>query len=177
MPDWSAILSRDGPAVWRTAYRLLGNSADADECFQEACLAALAASGREVVRDWRALLQRMAAARAVDRLRDRYRRARREGPGDLAALAGAGPAPPEGAAAAELGERLRAALTTLPPQQAEAFCLHALDGWSYAEVADQLGLSVDHVGVLLHRARKQLRERLAAHLDPQPSAGARAEAP
>jgi hypothetical protein len=30
---------------------------------------------------------------------------------------------------------------------------------------------------LLHRARKQLRERLAAHLDPEPSAGARAEAP
>jgi RNA polymerase sigma-70 factor, ECF subfamily len=172
MPDWSAILSRDGPVVWQTAYRLLGNSADADECFQEACLAALAASGRETVRDWRALLQRMAAARAMDRLRQRYRRSRREGPGDLAALAGGDPSPAQGAEAAELAARLRAALTTLPPQQAEAFCLHALDGWTYAEVADQLGLSVDHVGVLLHRARKQLRERLTAHLDPQASAEA-----
>ena len=27
MPDWPTILSRDGPAVWRTAYRLLGNRA------------------------------------------------------------------------------------------------------------------------------------------------------
>jgi RNA polymerase sigma-70 factor (ECF subfamily) len=177
MPDWSAILSRDGPVVWQTAYRLLGNSADADECFQEACLAAVAASGRQAVRDWRALLQRMAAARAMDRLRERYRRARREGPGDPAALAGGGASPLQGAEAAELAVRLREGLTALPPQQAEAFCLHALDGWSYAEVADQLGLSVDHVGVLLHRARKQLRERLAAHLDPEPSAGARAEAP
>ncbi|HKB02878.1 MAG TPA: sigma-70 family RNA polymerase sigma factor [Gemmataceae bacterium] len=172
MPDWSAILSRDGPVVWQTAYRLLGNSADADECFQEACLAALAASGRQTVRDWRALLQRIAAARAMDRLRERYRRARHEGPGDLAAFAGSNPGPPEGATAGELAEQLRLALTRLPPQQAEAFCLHALDGWSYAEVADQLGLSVDHVGVLLHRARKQLRERLAAHLDHQPSAEA-----
>ena len=169
MPDWSAILSRDGPVVWQTAYRLLGNSADADECFQEACLAALTASARETVRDWRALFQRMATARAMDRLRQQYRRARHEGPGDLTALPGTDPSPLQGAEAAELAGRLRAALATLPPQQAEAFCLHALDGWSYAEVADQLGLSVDHVGVLLHRARKQLRERLSAHLDPEPS--------
>jgi RNA polymerase sigma factor (sigma-70 family) len=130
-----------------------------------------------VVRDWRAILQRMAAARAMDRLRQRYRRARHEGPGDLAALVGGDPSPLQGAEAAELAARLRKALTTLPPQQAEAFCLHALDGWSYAEVADQLELSVDHVGVLLHRARKQLRERLAAHLDPEPCAGTRGETP
>ena len=175
MPNWSEILSRDGSIVWQTAYRLLGNSADADECFQEACVAALAVSGRETVRDWRALLQRMAAARSMDRLRERYRRTRREGPGDLAALTGSVPSPLQGAEAAELAGRLRKALTTLPPQQAEAFCLHALDGWSYAEVADQLGLSVDHVGVLLHRARKQLRERLVAHLEP--CAGTREETP
>ena len=62
-----------GAAVWRTAYRLLGNRADADECFQEAFLAALEVSRREPVRDWGALLRRLAAARALDRLRRRYR--------------------------------------------------------------------------------------------------------
>ena len=41
MPNWREILGRDGPAAWRTAFRILGNRADADECFQEACLAAL----------------------------------------------------------------------------------------------------------------------------------------
>ena len=41
MPDWNEILARDGPAVWRTAYRLVGNRADADECFQDVFLAAL----------------------------------------------------------------------------------------------------------------------------------------
>ena len=40
MPDRQEIVSRDGDAVWRTAYRYLGNRADADECFQEAFLAA-----------------------------------------------------------------------------------------------------------------------------------------
>jgi RNA polymerase sigma-70 factor, ECF subfamily len=175
MPNWSEVLSRDGPAVWRTAYRLLGNSADADECFQEACLAALAASRKEPVRHWRALLQRLAAARAVDRLRERYRRAGRESAADLSALPAGDLSPVLGAEAAELAGRLREVLTDLPRPQAEVFCLHALDGWSYAEVADQLGLSIDHVGVLLHRARQQLRELLAAHLDPAPSAATRGE--
>ena len=42
MSDWQDILSRDGSAVWQTAYRYLGNRADTDECFQEAFLAAFA---------------------------------------------------------------------------------------------------------------------------------------
>lgn len=177
MPDWSAILGRHGPAVWQTAYRLVGNSADADECFQEACLAALAVGGREPVRDWRALLQRLAAVRAMDRLRQRYRRARREGPADLDLVPGGSPSPAEGAEAAELTGRLREALTALPPRQAEAFCLHALDGWTYADVADQLGLTADNVGVLIHRARKRLRDRLAAHQDPELTGRARETGP
>src|SRR5271157_4030771 len=73
MPDWREILSRGGPAAWRTAYRLLGNRANADECFQEACVAALVVSRRELVHNWRGLLQRLAVARSVDRLRVRKR--------------------------------------------------------------------------------------------------------
>ena len=45
MPDWDEILTRDGPAVWRTAYRIVGNRADADECVQEAFLSALRSPG------------------------------------------------------------------------------------------------------------------------------------
>jgi RNA polymerase sigma-70 factor (ECF subfamily) len=167
MPDWQAILDQDGPAVWQTAYRLLGNRADADECFQEAFLAALAVSRREPVRHWRALLQRLAASRAIDRLRQRRRR-----PGetlaDWDAIRGTGPPPSQEAEDAELAEQLRAALAHLPPNQAEVFCLHCLDGWSYQDVARQLNVTVDSVGVLLHRARKQLRERLATALGVRP---------
>ena len=74
MPDWQEILRGDGPAVWQTAYRLLKHRADADECFQEAFLAALEVSRRGEVRNWRALSQRLVTARAVDRLRERSRR-------------------------------------------------------------------------------------------------------
>ena len=168
MPDWPEILRRDGPAVWQTAYRLLNNQADAEECFQEAFLAALEVSRRESVRNWRALLQRLAAARAVDRLRERCRRRSREQAADWDAMPGSAPSPSQGAEEAELADRLRDALTRLPAKQAEVFCLHCLESWSYQEIAGQLSLSIDAVGVLLHRARKKLRELLAA-LSEQPN--------
>ncbi len=161
MPDWDEIVRRDGPVVWRTAYRLLTNSADADECFQEAFVAALEVSRREQVGNWRALLQRLAAARAVDRLRERYRRRAREQTADWNTLAGNQPSPSQGAEEAELAQRLRDALAQIPAQQAEVFSLHGLEGWSYQEIAEQLSLSINTVGVLLHRARKRLRELLA----------------
>jgi RNA polymerase sigma-70 factor (ECF subfamily) len=165
MPDWQEILRRDGPAVWQTAYRLLNNRADADECFQEAFLAALEVSRRETVRNWRALLQRLAAIRAVDRLRERYRRRSREQTTDWNSLPGPAPPPSQAAEEAEMAQRLRDALAQLPARQAEVFCLHGLEGWSYTEIAGQLSLSIDTVGVLLHRARKRLRELLAP--DPE----------
>jgi len=161
MPDWDEIVRRDGPAVWRTAYRLLNNSADADECFQEVFVAALEVSRREQVGNWRALLQRLAAARAVDRLRERYRRRSREQTTDWNTLAGNEPSPSQGVEEAELAQCLRDALAQIPAQQAEVFSLHGLEGWSYQEIAEQLSLSINTVGVLLHRARKRLRELLA----------------
>jgi RNA polymerase sigma-70 factor (ECF subfamily) len=160
MVDWQAILARDGPAVWRTAYRVLGNRADADECFQEAFLGALAVSQREPVEHWRGLLQRLATARAVDRLRERSRRRAREEVADLDAVGGHEPPPSRQAEDAELSDRLREALADLPAKQAEVFCLHGLESWSYQEIARHLAITVDAVGVLLYRARRRLRERL-----------------
>jgi DNA-directed RNA polymerase specialized sigma24 family protein len=46
MPDWQEIVEREKKAVWQTVYRILGNRADADECFQDAFLAAWEVSRR-----------------------------------------------------------------------------------------------------------------------------------
>ena len=160
MVDWDGIIDREGPAVWRTVCRLLTRRADAEECFQETFVAALELWRRQPVRSPRAALQRLATARAIDRLRQRYREVGRAA--ELPpSLADAGPSPHERAAGEELAEALRAALAELPAKQADAFCLHGLDGYSYREIADALGESVDNVGVLLHRARARLRELLA----------------
>ena len=117
MPNWQEILSRDGGAVWQTAYRYLGNRADADECFQEAFLAAFELSRRQEVKNWRALLKHLAAARAVDRLRRRRHQARRHQVPDWDSLPDQGPTPSQIAEDAELTERLRTALARLPPNR------------------------------------------------------------
>jgi len=161
MPDWQEILSRDGPAAWRTAYRLLGNRADADECFQEAYLAALKVSRREVVQNWRGLLQRAAVARSVDRLRARKRARLQTAASGLGQVRDDSPSPPQDAEGAELASELRRALGRIPPKQAEAFCLHCIEDCSYQEIAESLRISIDAVGVLIHRARQHLRELLA----------------
>jgi RNA polymerase sigma-70 factor (ECF subfamily) len=74
------------------------------------------------------------------------------------------------AVAAELSERLRRALARLPEGRAEAFCLHALSGWSYDEIGRQLGMSSSAVGVNVHRARVRLREILG-ETAPEATAG------
>jgi RNA polymerase sigma-70 factor (ECF subfamily) len=170
MVDWDGIIDREGPAVWRTVCRLLTDRADAEECFQETFLAALQLWRREPVRSPRAALRRLATARAIDALRRRYRAAGRESDEAPASAIDPAPRPPDRAAAAELAEALRVALAALPGKQAEAFCLHCLDGYSYREVGEELNLSVDAVGVLLHRARARLRDLLAARAPADPGA-------
>jgi RNA polymerase sigma-70 factor (ECF subfamily) len=162
MTDWESILRADGPAVWRTARRLVGNDADADECFQEAFIGAVEFSRGHPVQNWRALLTKLATARAIDHLRRRIRRGSREEAADWEKVAHAGSLPSEQAEVAELSQLLRNALTEIPPQQAEVFCLACLSGWSHAEIAQHLAISVDSVGVTVHRARQKLRRLLAS---------------
>jgi RNA polymerase sigma-70 factor (ECF subfamily) len=166
MVDWQELVAREGCAVWQTSYRILGNRADAEECFQEVFLDALRLARRQNVEHWRAMLQRLATRRAIDELRDRVRRNKFESPVPLDALASRDPPPAECAEHAETGSRLRQALALIPERQAEVFCLHVLEGWSYREIGSVLKMPVDTVGVLLHRARKQLRDRLAG-LEPE----------
>ena len=90
---------------------------------------------------------------------------------DWDALPGSSPLPSQGAEDAERAESLRAALAALPPKQAEAFSLHHLEGWSYREIAGHLSSSVDAVGLLLHRARKRLRELLESSAEAPRVAG------
>ncbi len=159
--DWKTILERDGPVAWRAAYRLVGNAADADDCLQDAALAAVQLSRREPVGNWRALLTRLASARALDRLRQRYRsriepyvedQVDPHEPGDTAQLD-------------ELRSQLRIALAHLSHDQAAAFSLCALEGWTYTDASEQLKTPASTVGVLVHRARQRLRELLQA-VDP-----------
>lgn len=170
--DWKTILERDGPVAWRAAFRLLGNAADADDCLQDAVLSAVQLSRREPVYNWRALLTRLASARAMDQLRQRYRNPVSHSVDDHVPATAEADAPGDIAQAVELRSQLIAALTQLSQEQATAFCLCALEGWTYAEAGEQLKTPANTVGVLVHRARQQLRE-LLPNVEPIPTSTTR----
>lgn len=161
MTDWNAIVEQYGGLVWATACRLVGNRADAADCFQETFLAAVKVSRKQTVRDWPILLRHLATARALDVLRARHRRqGRLDSLADPDATVSREAGPPLVAEAADLADRLRTALTQLPPEQAEVFCLSCLEDLSYREIGQRLKVSTNNVGVLLYRARGRLRELL-----------------
>jgi RNA polymerase sigma-70 factor (ECF subfamily) len=59
-----------------------------------------------------------------------------------------------------LGEEIEAAIARLPPMAAKVFRLHYIEKLSYAEIADQLQISVNTVGNHIARALKGLRGNL-----------------
>ena len=151
---------------------MLCNRADAEEAFQETFIAAVELSRREKLATPRAILQHLATARSIDKLRSRQRRRNRHENVDDERLneeSAPGVTPTQHAEAGELSVALREALTELPEKQAECFTLHAIEGWAYQEIADQLGISIDHVGVLIHRARGKLKKSLSRYSGVEPA--------
>ena len=62
---------------------------------------------------------------------------------------------------AELREALEMAVGKLPPRIAQVFQLYEIEERPNREVCDQLKISESNLWVMLHRARKQLRDELA----------------
>jgi RNA polymerase sigma-70 factor (ECF subfamily) len=159
--DWQIVVNEYGPLVWQTAYRLLGDHADTADCFQEVFLAALELSRRQPVRNVAGLLVRLATTRAIDRLRQRSRQERRETERATGDETG-GDDPAGQAQARELVGQLREAIAGLPAQEAKVFCLRYLSDMSYRQIARELSIGINAVGVALHRAKARLRDDLDA---------------
>jgi RNA polymerase sigma-70 factor (ECF subfamily) len=164
MIEWSELIEHHGRSVWQIVYRLVNNANDADDCFQEVFLAAYKFSERETVHDFGRLLRRIAYVRGLRVLRDRYGASSvtsLDSIGEVDFLESPEPLPISAAQEAELAEALRQALTVLPEDQAIAHCLKYQEGWDYEQIAEQLAVTPNNVGVLLNRARKRLRGLLS----------------
>ncbi len=156
--DWQIIIEKHGPAVWQTAYRLLGDSDDAADCFQETFVCALEISQRQHVRSFSGLLTRLATTRAIDQLRRRFRQSHCNAvSADWDAESSKNPGPAQMAQQSELVDKLRTEVAQLPPQEAQVFCMRYLNDMSYRQIAKALGIKANAAGVLLHRARAKLR--------------------
>jgi RNA polymerase sigma-70 factor (ECF subfamily) len=154
--DWERIVADHGRAVWTTVYRILKHEADAQDCYQQTFLDAFRASRQRPANNWAALLARIATRRAIDRLRERVAARNRRRAEHLARGTGNPAATSAQHVELDLTDALRAALAELPPSQATVFWLRNVEELSYAEIADQMGFSINKVGVLLHRARASL---------------------
>lgn len=157
MPESQEQLTEHSEHVWRTVVRLLGDSEDARECFQQTFVDGLRLEP-STVRNWRAVLCRIATRRSMDLLRRRYREQ-----GSVSRLE-AEPLDEERPEAEldfhELRHAVRETLATLPPNQAEAFWLRHMEDLSPEEIGRQLGIEPGHVRVLVHRAVTRLRKSL-----------------
>jgi RNA polymerase sigma factor (sigma-70 family) len=60
----------------------------------------------------------------------------------------------------QVDERLKDALERVPNTYREPFVLFALDGLSYAEVAERMSIPVGTVMSRIHRARQRMKARL-----------------
>lgn len=175
----SELVDQHGEMVFATAYRILGSSADAEDVFQEVFMKVLRGWDRIVrsgtMREWGAYLRVITTRRAVDVLR-RTKRRKHVGVEWIEHLAGPdGKNPRQIVMQNEMANVMRRALAKLPKKESRVFCLKYFEGLSYEQIAGQVGITVDSVGVLLHRARKRLREildpSLLQHNEPTTVAG------
>ncbi len=137
--------------------RILKHEADALDCWQDVFLEAWERSRRGPVTSWEGLLRWLATRRAIDALR---RRQRRSAGNEVDQLPDRAPSVEQQASFQELVERVRQELIHLPDKQAEAFWLVCVDQCSYGEVAAQMQIEANAVGVLVHRARQHMRTLL-----------------
>ena len=156
MTDWNRIVRDYGAMVFGTAWRVLGHAADTEDVVQEVFLEAHRLRQTQTVRHWGGFLRRLAACRALDRLRQRKVTVSLDG----LALLGSGDGPEEVAIGRELADRLRQAIAQLPEREGSVFCLRCFEDLSYQQIAETLDISPGAVAAALHKARAKLESLL-----------------
>src|SRR5690349_9758427 len=146
--------------VFGVALRMLGSRAEAEEIAQEVFLRAHRAIG-EFRGDARlgTWLYAIASRLCLNRLAAPDRRVTR-GDDALADVPAAGPDAAAAAERAELNAALRAAIAELPEDRRIVLVLRDVEGLTYDEIVEALGLEPGTVRSRLHRARLQLKEKL-----------------
>jgi RNA polymerase sigma-70 factor (ECF subfamily) len=154
--------------TFRLVCAILHNEADARDVCQEVWLTVWKQLGtfRGDAR-FTTWLHPIATRRALDQLRKRRRwfdRFLPFDPGDAAVASAPEPVTTDDASqqleGAENIARVRAALASLPPKHRAVLALRELEGQSYEEIAQAVGIPVGTVMSRLHHARRLLAEKL-----------------
>lgn len=155
---FAVLVRRYTPMMRAYARRILSGTADVDDVVQDAFITAwgqlpkLDDPGR--VKSW---LMRITSRKAIDRIRAERPQVDLDGV-DLPALEVSDP--PRRAEARAGVAALSDALQHLPALQRECWVLREIGGYTYEEIAEELGVPLSTVRGLLARARKDILVRM-----------------
>ena len=170
-PGWEEIVTEHSARVYRLAYRLTGNRHDAEDLTQEVFVRVFRSLHTYRPGTMAGWLHRITTNLFLDGAR-RKQRIRFDALSDEAAhrLPSAMPGPDTVQMDQLFDPDVEAALASLAPDFRAAVVLCDIEGLSYEEIADVLGLKLGTVRSRIHRGRAQLRAALAHRA---PTAGRR----
>ena len=129
---------------------------------QEAFVRLIRGGPQGLVDNPRAYLYRIASNLLTDHYRDQTRRPRASAEPLSIAVVDGTPGQERALLAKDRVGHLEQAIGELPPRQREVLLLHKLEGLSYGEIADRLGISKNTVMVHMMRALAYCRDHLSA---------------
>ena len=157
-PAFEELFRTEYVRVVAIAHRVLGDQAEAEDVAQDVFVSFYRSHPANAPYG-PAWLHAAAAHAALNALRGRDRRSRREAAQALPVDAAAVDDPSEVVAASETRDEVRAVLGRLPERSAALLAMR-YSGLSYAEIAAALDVRASSVGTLLRRAEDAFRREL-----------------
>ncbi|MGI9156743.1 MAG: RNA polymerase sigma factor SigE [Marmoricola sp.] len=161
-PSWEQIVTDHSARVYRLAYRLTGSSHDAEDLTQEVFVRVFRSLDTFTPGTFEGWLHRITTNLFLDQAR-RKSRIRFDALADDAAgrLPSKLPTPDVAYLDQMFDADIEAALSDLAPDFRAAVVLCDVEGLSYEEIADVLGVKMGTVRSRIHRGRSMLRTALA----------------
>jgi RNA polymerase sigma-70 factor (ECF subfamily) len=161
-PSWDEVVREHADRVYRLAFRLSGNRADAEDLTQETFVRVFRSLAEYSPGTFEGWLHRITTNLFLDLVRRRQRIRFDALPDDAPERLASAEAGPERAYEENnLDPEVQQALDALPPDFRAAVVLCDLEGLSYEEIAATLGIKVGTVRSRIHRGRVLLRDSLA----------------
>ena len=162
------LFHKHNQRVFRTAYRVTGSAADAEDVLQTVFLRMARGQETAGAENGEAYFSRAAINASLDLLRSR-KRSRAVAIDDLENEASVAPSvskqnPETHHEDMELRKLIREAVAKLGETAGQMFALRYFEGYGNGEIAEIMNTSALVVGVTLHRARARLRKEIGKYL-------------
>jgi RNA polymerase sigma-70 factor (ECF subfamily) len=156
------LVERHSRSIYRSAFRITGNAADADDVVQETFLRSYRALGSFDARaSFTTWLHRIAINCSLDLIDSRKRRDHRINDGeDLSLLVSPDASPDRVALGTEMQRAIAAAMAQLTGNERTAFVLRHFEGMPLEEIGQILGTRLNATKNTVFRAVRKLRQQL-----------------